>query len=52
MPRISETSETEIHPADVLFTKAIISYKMTMKINVAIHVIKFFYFPNLEDKIL
>lgn len=39
--QISEISDTEIHPVDVPFRKAIIFYTMTMKINVAIHVIKF-----------
>lgn len=42
MLQISEMSDTEIHPVDVPFKKEIIFYTMTMKINVAIHVIKFF----------
>lgn len=41
MLQISEVSDTEIHPVDVPFRKAIIFYVITMKINVAIHVIKF-----------
>lgn len=41
MLQISDISYTEIHPVDLLFKEGIIFYTMTVKINVAIHVIKF-----------
>lgn len=41
MLQISDVSNTEIHPLDLLLKKGIIFYTMTVKINVAIHNIKF-----------